>query len=149
MLLTKIGKMKRHFEGKIKEILLSRFAVVFDGLSTGKTYYIKGFATYPSLYAIRYKKILLRLSSMEEETTENAREQYECLVFVLLVYDCDMTSVVALIENKISTIREFSRMLGTFLYWWPKIALYINNKFKNRKGISKKFKFSSRKKLSF
>lgn len=114
-MLTYLQKLTRSVEIKLKEILPSRLAIIFEGWLTEGTHYEGGFPTYPSLNASVYEKVFLGISSKEDGTITSAKEYYDSIFFVFLVSDLDMTKVVALTGDDTSTNRVFSRMVGLFL----------------------------------
>lgn len=104
--------MTLYVKSKIEKVLPHCFAFVFDGWSTGSMHYAALFATYPSDSALGYDKVLLKITSMEYETSQSAREHLEFLDFVLDVYDRELSNVATLTGESTVTSRALSRMVG-------------------------------------
>lgn len=75
-LLTYLQKITRWVE-KIKELLPSRFSIVFDDWPTSGMDYVRFLATYPPLNTIEYERRLFETSPMQNEATKNPKEYYD------------------------------------------------------------------------
>lgn len=96
----------------IFQLLPKQLAMGFDGWSTGNTHFTGTFATSSSKSAVQYDNTFLGLSPMENETTQNLKEQFEYLEFVLSMYGREMRNLADLVGDNNSTNRAFARMVG-------------------------------------
>lgn len=71
--------LTRLVERKIDEMLPDRFAVVFEVWTTSTVHYVSLFATYQEKNEHGCSKTLLAISPMEDETWQQAQEQYGLL----------------------------------------------------------------------
>lgn len=109
-----LQKLTAKVEEKIKALLPSRFAIVFDGWSVGDTHFVAIYATFPKANDSGFEEVLLGLSPMENEESQDANEHYDFVKFVLSVFGKTMDNVVALIGDNTSTNKAFARCLGPF-----------------------------------
>lgn len=67
---------------------------------------------FPVDNLIGYEKLLLKLSPMNNESSQSAQAHFDFLKFLLFVYDRNLFDVVALVGDNTSTTRAFSMKLG-------------------------------------
>lgn len=90
-------------EGKISNMLFDRFAVLFDGWSCGSTHYVGFFAKFPSDNYHDYRKVLLGLAPMEDNTAQDEEGNLNFPQFVLSIFDKHSSNVSAFIGENTST----------------------------------------------
>ncbi|KAH9132292.1 hypothetical protein AeRB84_021278 [Aphanomyces euteiches] len=104
--------LTQRFERTVTRILPSKFALVFDGWTTGSTHYVAIFATIPSSDVISYKKILLSFSPINDEDSLSALSHKTYFKFELELFGKSLENVVALIGDNCSTNRALARLCG-------------------------------------
>ena len=78
--------LTRIVEKKISATLQSKFALLFDGWSSGSTSYLAVFATFIKEESSKYEKILLGFSPFESEENLSAVEHKSLIGFILNVH---------------------------------------------------------------
>ena len=104
--------LTEHVEMKIKNLLHSKLALVFDGWTVGSTHYLAVFASFHASNDDGYDARLLTLSPMGDECSLNAQEHYEFLTFVLNLYQKSWANVVCLVGDNMNTNKSIANILG-------------------------------------
>lgn len=102
----------KHVENKISKRLPAKFALVFDGWSHGDTHFVGIYATFMDEAKECFDKVLLALSPLEDETDLGAVEHKRMLEWVLSVFGKDLSNVVALIGDNVSTNKALALLVG-------------------------------------
>lgn len=92
-----------------------KLAVVFDGWGEGDTQYVDIISSYPSIQRSGHDSMLLALSQMGKEDSQNYEEQYNIDQFVLSGFKKPCKIVAALIGYNCSTKKVFRRRVGLLL----------------------------------
>lgn len=96
-LMTGVTKL---VEQRISASLPDIFALCFDGWSSGQTHYVALYATFPSSETgCGWDKVLLALSPMGDETSQNADEHIQFIDRSLEFFGKSRSNVVALIGD--------------------------------------------------
>ena len=70
-------------ERKIRSMLPDKIAIVFDGWSNGYYHYVGTFASFTTNLAAGYRAVLLGISMMENEETQNAEDHIRYIEYLL------------------------------------------------------------------
>ncbi len=81
-----LEKLTSRVEQRISEKLPSKFAIVFDGWSTGDAHYVACFASFESNSKFGFSMILLGFSPFEDELSQDAEHHYKYLEFFLELF---------------------------------------------------------------
>eukprot|EP00171_Calliarthron_tuberculosum_P021943 IDg21943t1 len=81
-----MSSLQQLLSEKISALLPDKFAIVFDGWSSGITHYVAVFATFVTEDAKQYEHVLFAFSPMGEEEFFDAQEHVDFVTFVLSVY---------------------------------------------------------------
>lgn len=105
--------LMRELEQKMDELLPELIGIIFDGCTSSSVLSESFFAIFPNYEEkCGYRKILLAMSSMDDETSQSTQEHYEYLRFVLSVSDRRLSNVVASVGDKARKNRAFARLIG-------------------------------------
>ena len=96
-----ITVITKKIEEHISKILPNKFALIFDGWSSGDSHYVGVFVTFMEKNV--RKQFLIAMSPMEDETTQSAAEHKEFLTKTLRLYGKSLDNVCALIGDNCST----------------------------------------------
>jgi hypothetical protein len=96
-----ISVVTKKVEEHISRILPNKFALVFDGWSSGDTHFV---AVLVSFIEKEVKKLyLLAISPMQDETSQSAAEHKAFLLSTLATYGKSLSNVCAFIGDNCST----------------------------------------------
>lgn len=79
--------LTKYVEGKTKCLQPNMLAIVLEMWTSGAAHYVSMFAPILSVHTMIYTKILILLSSMESETSQDAYGHWEFLDFMLSAFD--------------------------------------------------------------
>lgn len=109
-MLVKCAEMSTKLvEQKISNMLSDLLEDVFNGFSCDAVQHVDIFATIPSNDVERYSKILLCVSRLDDEITQNTTEHHSFLRKVLSVFCKDSSHVAVIIEDNTSANEACSR----------------------------------------
>lgn len=106
-------KLKSLVENEIHELLCERFAIIFDGRTSGSIHYVGLFATFPCTVEGGYQNVLLGLPVMGDELSQGADEHYDLIEFVLSLFGKEKSKVVAFVGDNSNTKRALERLFGS------------------------------------
>eukprot|EP00171_Calliarthron_tuberculosum_P001888 IDg1888t1 len=95
--------LTRHVEEKIRNKLPEKFALVFDGWTSGSTHFLAVFASYSNIEPGECSVRLLAFSPFEDESTFNADNHVKFFEYVLQLYERTWDNVVCLIGDNCAT----------------------------------------------
>jgi len=99
-----------YVENKIASVLPDKFALEFDGWTSGSTHYIAIFASY-CVDGVQ-NEILLALAPLLNEESLDAEQHIDFIKATLDIFDKKIENVVALIGDNCATNQKISRLTG-------------------------------------
>lgn len=105
--------MKKIVKTKIKEKLPRLFAIIFYGLSWGDTHYVAVYTSISKNVFPKYENVSLTFVPLGDEDLHATENRYSFFEDFLLVYNCTINNVVALIWGNEKPYCSFARHIET------------------------------------
>ena len=109
-LLQTMRRLQVVVEQKIRDLLPSQFAIMFDGWSSGGTHFLAVFAVFPDDTNDRgYNRVLLSFAPLEDEEHLDANSHWDSVYEVLKMYGKNFMNVSCLIADNCATNQSFAK----------------------------------------
>ena len=109
-LMQSMQRLQVQVENKIRKILPSQFAIMFDGWSSGGTHFLAVFALYDDAsHNDGYNRALLSFAPLADEEHMDADSHWDSIYEILTFYGKNFLNVSCLIADNCSTNKSFAR----------------------------------------